>query len=78
MNRRAWDSPQNSTNPERLIAAADAILVAEKSGSDGTVLVWRDDSRPARNGFSSVELVDAMIFLRRLGFIRTDGSVVGR
>ena len=60
-------NPREAPSPERLIAAADAILLAESMAGKGTVTMWRDESRPSRDGFSSHELVEAMMFLRRLG-----------
>jgi hypothetical protein len=59
-------------SPERLLKAADAILRAETPTGKGTVTMWRDDTRPARVGFSSHELVEAMMFLRRLGLVESD------
>ncbi len=58
---------ETDVDPRRLIAAADTILAAEITG--GSVSMWRDDARPSREGFSSLELVQAMIFLRRLGLV---------
>ena len=61
------NNSESEVDPRRLIAAADTILAAEITG--GSVSMWRDDARPSREGFSSLELVQAMIFLRRLGLV---------
>ena len=54
---------------DRLLGAADAILLAEHLPGKGSVIMWRDESKPARHGYSSQELMDAMMFLRRLGLV---------
>lgn len=64
------DNPSVFPEPDRLLDAADAILNAERQPGGGYVTMWRDDSRPASSGFSSQELVAAMVFLRRLGLVR--------
>jgi hypothetical protein len=70
MSSSGWNSYYfEQVSPERLILAADAILAADQLHGKGTVAMWKDDSRPAREGFSSHELVEAMKFLRRLGLI---------
>jgi hypothetical protein len=61
-------------SPDRLVLAADAILLAEHHPADATVLMWRDDSKPAREGFSCHELMEAMNFLRRLGLVNIEAS----
>lgn len=66
----------SETCPERMFAAADAILQAGSNGPGGVVLMWKDDARPSREGFSSQELVDAMMFLRRMGLVDAGGCVV--
>jgi len=73
---RSWNAHNNQddstayVDPSRLIAAADALLHAEIEG--GKVSMWRDDAKPAHDGFSSLELVQALLFLRRLGLIRKE------
>lgn len=76
MAHREWDASHTTTQPERLIAASDAILLAAHQGPLGSVRMWKDDAHPSSKGFSSSELVDAMMFLRRLGFVAADWSVV--
>ncbi len=76
MAHEEWDGSHTTTQPERLIAASDAILLAAQRGPRGSVRMWKDDAHPASDGFSSSELVDAMMFLRRLGFVASDGPVV--
>jgi hypothetical protein len=76
MARGEWDTQRTTTHPERLIAAADAILLAAQKGPKGAVLMWKDDAHPSSDGFSSSELVDAMAFLQRLGLVAADGSIV--
>lgn len=75
MARGEWNTPLTTTHPDRLIAAADAILAAAQKGPKGAVLMWKDDAHPSSRGFSSSELVDAMAFLQRLGIVAADGSI---
>ncbi len=76
MSHGEWKSARTTTQPKRLIEAADAILLAAQQSPRGSVRMWKDDQRPSSDGFSSNELVDAMMFLRRLGCVSADWSVV--
>ena len=67
-----YDNLAEPPSYDRLLKAADAILYAESIPGKGTVAMWRDDSKPSREGFSSHELVEAMTFLRRLGLVSAE------
>lgn len=65
-------------DPVRLIKAADTILAAMRQGRNAPIAMWRDDAHPAKNGFSSEELVQGMLFLQRLGLVNRRTSAVQR
>jgi hypothetical protein len=58
-------------HPARLVEAADAILHAQAgpSGRQGVVAMWTDPKTCAREGFTSAELIEAYMFLCRLGVL---------
>jgi hypothetical protein len=62
-------------HPTRLIEAADAILQADAKspGRQGFVAMRSDASnRSTGSGFTSVELIEAYMFLCRLGVLECD------
>lgn len=63
-------------DPVRLIKAADTILAAMRQGRNAPIAMWRDDAHPAKNGFSSEELVQGMLFLQRLRLVNRRTSAV--
>jgi hypothetical protein len=60
------------TDPVRLTDAADALLRAASAKPDGLALVdlWKGDVAFApEHAFTAQELVEAMVFLLRLGLV---------
>ena len=65
------DHTDSYVHPVRLLAAADAILLAETrpGRGSGTVTMWTDPNAPAKEGYTPVELIEAYMFLCRLGLL---------
>ena len=74
------DNSKSQLDPTRLLEAADAILVAETRcpNGNGLVTLWNDSSSPAREGFTYTELVEGLMFLRRLGLMKPDHPKAAR
>lgn len=66
----------SEVDPVRLLKAADTILAAMRQGRNAPIAMWRDDAHPGKNGFSSEELVQGMLFLQRLGLVNRRSSAV--
>jgi hypothetical protein len=66
----------SEVDPVRLLKAADTILAAMRQGRNAPITMWRDDAHPAKNGFSSEELVQGMLFLQRLGLVNRRTSAM--
>lgn len=67
----SWSS--SDVRPDRLLAAADAIL-ASAIGEDAGRVAWAGADGVSREGFTSHELVEAMLFLWRLDLVDLDLS----
>ena len=66
------DAQDAGTDPNRLVDAADALLEAAAAKPDGLALVdlWNGDARVAPDhAYTAQELVEAMVFLLRLGLV---------
>ena len=74
------ENAKSQLDPNRLMEAADAILLAETTcpNGNGLVSLWNDPSTPAREGFTYTELVEGLMFLRRLGLMRQERPKAGR
>jgi hypothetical protein len=69
------ENTNSCVHPTRLIEAADAILQADSKapGRKGVVAMRTDPSAGSSGGgFTSVELIEAYMFLCRLGVLESD------
>jgi hypothetical protein len=66
--------PETPVDPVRIIAAADAILRASATGPGGAVVMWCDETTTPRRGFAPEELMEGLVFLRRIGLLQPDAA----